>query len=134
MRCKWSKKQLLELQKKAAILNDIDTLEDISMMFDILNENMNLDNFNIVPELEVDDENKIVNNVVTPVSIIINNEEVLAYKNDITKYVLVGLKDSEGNWIKECSPEDMQLTLIVDFGAGDSILKELVDHIEDDED
>ena len=29
----------------------------------------------IVPELEVDDENKIVNNVVTPVSIIINNEE-----------------------------------------------------------
>lgn len=28
----------------------------------------------IVPELEVDDENKIVNNVVTPVSIIINNE------------------------------------------------------------
>ena len=44
------------------------------------------------------------------------------------------LKDSEGNWIKECSPEDMQLTLIVDFGAGDSILKELVDHIEDDED
>ena len=44
------------------------------------------------------------------------------------------LKDSEGNWIKECSPEDMQLTLIVDFGAGDIILKELVDHIEDDED
>ena len=30
-------------------------------------------------------------------SVIINNEEVLAYKNDITKYVLVGLKDSEGN-------------------------------------
>ena len=29
----------------------------------------------IVPELEVDDENKIVNNVVTPVSIIINSEE-----------------------------------------------------------
>lgn len=29
----------------------------------------------IVPELEVDDENKIVNNVVIPVSIIINNEE-----------------------------------------------------------
>lgn len=28
----------------------------------------------IVPELEVDDKNKIVNNVVTPVSIIINNE------------------------------------------------------------
>lgn len=28
----------------------------------------------IVPELEVDDENKIVNNVVAPVSIIINNE------------------------------------------------------------
>lgn len=52
MRCKWSKKQLLELQKKAAILNDIDTLEDISMMFDILNESINLDNFNIVPELE----------------------------------------------------------------------------------
>lgn len=29
----------------------------------------------IVPELEVDDENKIVNNVVAPVSIIVNNEE-----------------------------------------------------------
>ena len=26
-----------------------------------------------------------------------SHEEVLAYKNDITKYVLVGLKDSEGN-------------------------------------
>lgn len=44
------------------------------------------------------------------------------------------LKDNEGNWIKECSPKDMQLTLIVDFGAGDSILKELVEHIERGED
>ena len=44
------------------------------------------------------------------------------------------LKDSEGTWIKECSPNDMQITLIVDFGAGDSMLKELVEHIESDED
>ena len=44
------------------------------------------------------------------------------------------LKDRDGNWIKECSPKDMQLTLIVDFGSGDAILKELVEHIESDED
>lgn len=44
------------------------------------------------------------------------------------------LKDSDGNWTKECSPKDMQLTLIVDFGSGDAILKELVEHIESDED
>lgn len=30
-------------------------------------------------------------------SVTINNEEILAYKNEITKYTLVGLKDSEGN-------------------------------------
>lgn len=35
----------------------------------------------IVPELEVDDENKIVNNVVAPVSIIVNNEEDNQEKN-----------------------------------------------------
>lgn len=44
------------------------------------------------------------------------------------------LKDRDGNWIKECPPKDMQLTLIVDFGSGDAILKELVEHIESDED
>lgn len=35
----------------------------------------------IVPELEVDDENKIVNNVVAPVSIIVNSEEDNQEKN-----------------------------------------------------
>lgn len=44
------------------------------------------------------------------------------------------LKDSEGNWIKQCSPGDMQIHLIVDYGAGDSILKELVEYMESDED
>lgn len=44
------------------------------------------------------------------------------------------LKDDEGNWIKECSPKEMKLLLIVDYDAGDNILKELVHHIEHMED
>ena len=44
------------------------------------------------------------------------------------------LKDNEGNWIKKCCPGDMKLLLIVDYGAGDSILNDLVEFIESDED
>lgn len=44
------------------------------------------------------------------------------------------LKDNDGNWIRECTPGDMMLHLIVDYGAGDSILNDLVEHIEKGED
>jgi len=52
MRCKWNKKQLLALKEIALKTKDEVTLENLDMMLEIMDDDLNLDKFNIVPEKE----------------------------------------------------------------------------------
>ena len=51
----------------------------------------------------------------------INNEEVPAFSSDITKYTLIGVKDSDGN-IKYCVYKDNTCTLYKEFNFSNSRL------------